>query len=89
MIIYKYSILFDQLVEIELPQDAQILTINAQDGALYLWALVEPQKETEVRYIEIFGTTDLMPNHKRRYINTFFTNNGKASYHAFEAFYKD
>lgn len=47
--IYKYPLDVTDVQEIKLPVGAEILTVQAQNGTLCLWALVDPQgieKET-------------------------------------------
>jgi hypothetical protein len=69
-----------------MPKGAEMLAIQAQGENPSLWALVEPENDSEMRIIEIFGTGD--PIHdvtkQRRYIGTFQVKGGESVFHAFE-----
>ncbi len=70
-----------------MPIGAKILTVQTQNDIPCLWALVDPQAETEGRNIEIFGTghpvlSDL--GTAREYIGTFQMHNGTLVFHVFE-----
>ena len=51
---YKLDVIDKQVIQ--LPQNAQILSVQEQHGELCLWALVEEQAETEDWTIQIIGT---------------------------------
>jgi hypothetical protein len=73
--IWKFPIKITDFQEIKMPRDAEILTAQAQsfDGA-FIWALVDPEKETVPRQIEIFGTgnpIDYDMGTERKYIGSF------------------
>ena len=53
--IWKYHITYGQN-EYEMPKDAKILSAQLQHNEFCVWALVDPEKEKEIRTIEIFGT---------------------------------
>ena len=70
-----------------MPKDAEILTVQTQNGKPCLWALVDPKAETEIRVIEIFGTghpvlSDMGTS--RKYISTFQMQEGRLVFHVFE-----
>lgn len=69
-----------------MPKGADILTVQAQDQTPCLWAMVNPENESDLRIIEIFGTGD--PIHetgkRRRYIGTFQIKGGESVFHVFE-----
>ena len=84
-IIYKYNleITYDQLIEI--PINAEILTVQIQYGELQLWAIVESDSQKEKRHIRIHDTGQGMSNvEKLRYISTFQILNGDFIFHVFE-----
>ena len=84
--IWKYK-LSPNGQNISMPIGAKILTVQTQDETPCLWALVDPKAETEIRFIEIFGTghpilSDMGTS--RNYISTFQLLGGKLVFHAFE-----
>lgn len=54
--IYKYPIPVTDESTLELPEDAEILTFQAQDGKPYIWALVDPTRQLEIVSFRLFGT---------------------------------
>ncbi len=54
--IYKYPLSLADEQTLLLPKDAQILSVQFQDAAIYLWALVETLNEKQERRIRIVGT---------------------------------
>jgi hypothetical protein len=72
---------------IRLPIGAEILTVQNQNEQVCLWALVNPNTETENRHIEIFGTGEPILSDmgtSREYISTFQMSGGELVFHAFE-----
>jgi len=84
MTIYKYQLTQNRETALELPIGATVLKVDFQDGNLCLWAMVNPELETEPRTFEFFGTGHTMPDYERRFINTFFVKGGMFVFHAFE-----
>ncbi len=86
-IIYKYELAVVDWQNISLPSGAKILTIQTQGENVCLWALVDPNAENEIRYIEIFGTGHPILSDRgtaREYISTFQLHGGQLVFHAFE-----
>lgn len=54
--IFKYPLETVGLQEVEIPEDAQILSVQEQHGFLCLWALVDPDKTKEKKRIFLAGT---------------------------------
>lgn len=55
--IFKYPIVGNaRNNEIEMPAGAEILSVGQQNGDLYLWAIVNPQKDLVVRSIAVVLT---------------------------------
>lgn len=65
--IWKYKI----NGSIQMPMDAQILTVQNQDGEEHLWALVNPTNELEMRKFLIVGTGQSFDDTGTNYIGTF------------------
>lgn len=85
--IYKYELQVTGNQNIMLPIGSKILTVQNQNEKACLWALVDPNNETEGRHIEIFGTghpvlSDMGTD--RVYISTFQMHGGQLVFHAFE-----
>ena len=57
--------------DIQLPEGAEILTIQYQNGCLYLWAKVDTTKSLVNRHIEVFRTGyEILEDMKYKYITT-------------------
>ena len=89
-VIYKYPLIQTDGFEIEMPKGARILTVQVQDGEPYIWAIVNPDNDTEVRGFRLAGTghqlntmgfTDMV------YIGTFQLYDGGLVFHLFEIKY--
>lgn len=89
MIIWKFQIgeLAD-VVEIDMPKGAQILTIQMQHGNPCIWAVVDPLEKSVRRGIAIHGTGHNINTAKKYiaegYIGTFQLDNGSLIFHAFD-----
>lgn len=83
--IWKYPIPYlTPLREIEMPEGAEILTAQIQNGVLCLWAIVDTSKPETTRVIEIIGTGHEIQKGERKYIGTVYPDNGLV-WHIFEA----
>lgn len=84
--IWKYELQPVDSQNIQMPVEAEILTLQVQNGQPQLWALVDPNAEMTTRHIEMFGTGNIIPplmTEKRRYIGTY--QHGKhLIFHVFE-----
>lgn len=81
-IIYKYKLNHTQIARI--PKGAEILKLAIQNEYLCLWALVDDQKDIELRTFHIFATGyEIDPSLNLNYIDTFFTEDGLV-FHVFE-----
>lgn len=72
--IWKYHIPISGLIPVEMPKGAKFLTVQVQNEAACVWALVSPSADNETRYLEVHGTGT--PIHgdmgiERKYIGTF------------------
>ena len=60
----------------QMPQGAEILTAQYQHGVICLWARVDPEKASESRWFQIYGTGhEIGPNPRLRYVATVQTSN--------------
>jgi hypothetical protein len=83
-VIWKFGVPILDTVHLALPAGAQILSVQAQDYEVQLWALVDPDAPSEMRRIHIIGTGN-PAEPLGRFINTFQMANGAMVWHAFEA----
>ena len=82
-VIYKYPLEIIDSQFLELPFNAKILTVQIQESKPQLWALVDPDYETEKRNIRIYGTGHHINQHlKLKYISTIQINS--LVFHIFE-----
>lgn len=75
--IYKYTLNLTDLQEVTMPAGAEILSAANQNGSLCLWALVDTDKESRRRFIEIIGTGNPIEKNDniiRRFIGTAVMN---------------
>lgn len=56
MVIWKFELLITDMQEVAMPVGAELLSVANQNGNLCLWAMVNPSKVNQHRYIEIIGT---------------------------------
>jgi hypothetical protein len=54
-----------------MPMDAQILTVQKQDGEPTIWAMVNTENELETRNFTIVGTGNSFDDKDMKYIGTF------------------
>lgn len=83
--IYKYSLELVEFQKVELPENAEILSIQLQRGWICLWALVDTLANKVERSFEIYGTGQEIEksNGNRKYLTTFQTESGLV-FHVFE-----
>ena len=82
--IYKYT-LEPGRTKLQMPQGAQVLTVQMQNGTPCLWAKVDPTRPAELRIFDVYGTGHTMPDDPRMvYVATFQMDGGALVWHAFE-----
>ena len=81
--VYKYDIdVLDNFV-LELPEDAQILTVQMQYGSPVIWALIDDDKPLKERKFRLAGTGHPIEENVK-YIGTFQLMDGALVFHLFE-----
>ena len=80
--IYKYPVPVTDRPTILLPDAAEILTVQVQDGNIMLWAVADPEKPIHNRRLWLYGTGHPMWGTEGRYIATVQT--GKLVWHIFD-----
>ena len=61
--IFKYRLPFMEVATVALPVGAKIVRCAGQEGALWLWAIVDTEVEIEQRTFYLFKTGAPMPIH--------------------------
>ena len=56
---------------IEMPIDAEILSVQLQNDVPHIWAMVSPQNELEKRKFAIVGTGQSFDDTNMKYIGTY------------------
>lgn len=82
--IWKYPLQPSLAQFVMMPEDAELLAVQAQGETLCLWALVSPDAPLEERTIEVLGTGHQTDEKDRRYIGTAQMHGGKLVWHVFE-----
>jgi len=85
MRIYKYPIEPNDLIAIEMPKGARVLSVQAQRGVPCIWALVDPDAETAIRCFRIYGTGHPVSKPVLPYVGTFQSHGGDLVFHLFDA----
>lgn len=89
--IWKFQLNPNDIIFIEMPKNAEILSVQNQKGIPCIWALVDPNAEKEERCFEIFGTgyTVLCDmGIDRKFIGTFQMYEADLVFHLFEKLYR-
>jgi len=81
--IWKYPIGQLGVNLLEIPVGAQLLTVQTQNNAPQLWALVDPEAPKELIKIGVCGTGQPINVHVGIYLGTFQLSGGSLVFHAF------
>lgn len=87
--IWKFPLEITDIQKVNMPDKAEILTVQMQNGIPCLWALVDPDEALfDEREIEIFGTGNHIVYDNNivwhKYISTIQLNGGSLIFHVFE-----
>ena len=86
--IWKFPILISSRVNISIPKNAELLSVQTQRNIPCIWALVDPTEPLETREFEIFGTGHPIKCDNiyisRNFIGTFQVNEDSLVFHLFE-----
>lgn len=88
--VWKFEIIefekIDDYFELDLPENAKILTLQMQSFTLCIWILVDSNVLTEKRKFRIYGTGHRINETDKQlsYIGTFQLHGGTFIYHLFE-----
>lgn len=82
-VIWKFGFEIEDRVWFRMPEGAQFLTIQMQEGQPVLWALVDTDRDVVKRHMLLCGTGH-DASEVGRYIATFQMHDGQLAFHAFE-----
>ena len=87
--IYKYRLEFERLTRHQMPVGAEILSVqqDQKDMSIQMWALVNPDAETEERIFELYvagNDINYDMGVSRSYIGTYQYQKGQFVGHIFE-----
>jgi hypothetical protein len=83
--VFKYELYIGDVVNVEMPIEAQILCVQAQKDIPIIWAIVDPENPVENKTFYIFGTGQVIPkDNNLKYIGTVQLLKGELVFHIFE-----
>lgn len=86
--IWKFPLQTTDQQSLEMPESAEILSVQVQGETPCLWALVDPQAIRLTRVFETFGTGHPVPvdagHIRRKFIGTYQLLSGALVFHVFE-----
>lgn len=84
--IWKFPLALTDVQTLKMPQGARILAVQTQDNTPCMWAVVDPEEDTEPRTFLTYGTGNPMPNHELSdtHRGTYQLNDGALVFHVFE-----
>ena len=80
--IWKYTL--NPLNTIELPVDAEILSVDEQNGEICMWVALTPEMDAYPRRFIIYATGDTIEFPVYKHIGTVKLNDGSLIFHVFE-----
>ena len=82
--IWKFELLPG--MSVSMPRGAEVLHAAGQGDGLFVWALCDPDRPTESRYFDVYGTGHPCPDpdHLGRYVGTAHLDDGALVFHVFE-----
>ncbi len=87
--IFKYKIQIEESFTVDLPKNAEIISLQSQYYTPCIWALVNKDAELEKRRFVTIGTGQAVDNTGMKYIGTYQLNKGTFIGHVFELLTKD
>lgn len=83
--IYKYPISMDgDVTTVQMPADAQILTVQVQRGTPCIWAIVDASAPTVKRCFELYVTGQEIDATYKKYVGTVQSPDQMFVLHVFE-----
>ena len=85
--VWKYTLTSDEVLEVSLPINAEVLSVQEQYGEPQMWVLVDPRENiTEKRFFRLSGTGHPITESIKSFIGTFQLYNGTFVGHLFEIY---
>lgn len=69
--IWKFPLTIARRVSVEIPRDAELLSVQMQGDTPTLWAIVDPEQRRTRRVLAVYGTGWDLPDDLGRFIATF------------------
>ena len=84
--IWKFQIQLVDFFSIEnMPEGAEILTVQCQHGVPHIWALCDPNQAPKIRYFRLVRTGhEIAESSMPQYLGSFQLANGRLVFHLFE-----
>lgn len=84
-VIYKYSFPVEDTFELDMPQGAQVLHVEAQYDVPCLWAIVDLTAPIKARKFRLAGTAHPLEDNigKAHHVGSFFLRGGALVFHLF------
>lgn len=85
MQVWKFGLNLDARQVVMMPEGAKLLTVQAQYGEPFVWALCDEHAgRQEYRRFLIYGTGQPLPDNTGEYVGTFQLVSGAMVLHVFE-----
>lgn len=82
--IWKYRVATKTVLQI--PKGGRVLSVDEQNGDIYIWVLANPNAEKEDRTFLVYGTGHDIPDNPMWFVGTVQLMGGKLVFHIFEEF---
>lgn len=84
--VWKFPIDPSDVIEVDMPEGAHVLTVQTQGDQVCMWALVNPDRPTERRFFRMAGTGHPIDEELGAliWIGTFQLHGGRLVFHLFE-----
>jgi hypothetical protein len=86
--IWKFPLQKADLQRVEMPESAEVLTVQVQGDQICLWAYVDPTDRKRARFFDVVPTGSELPDdflYSHRYVGTFQLQGGALVFHVFES----
>lgn len=82
--IWKFQIEPNDIIKVDMPIGAEVLTVQTQFEQPCIWAIVNPKAKTETRTFRMADTGHPVNENVKKYIGTFQLMSGQLIFHLFE-----
>lgn len=82
--VWKYNINPDDYTSLEIPKDANVLSVGEQFGNVCIWVMVDPSKNKETRKFRLAGTGHPINELYLSFVGTVQLDGGSMVFHLFE-----